>query len=343
MPVDAVGGIVSTEIRKVHAEMLNETTVPASVSALPSRQSAPPAHLRRSESGAHNPRRSRVRILADDARARHLRETVGLVVGGTFHVGVEGGLRGIATIAALTPRLSFSVAWEKSAQARLPLTVLVGLPRPQTAKKLLHDLASLGAARIVFFEAEKGDPGYLTSSLWKDGEWREHVLKGTEQACSTLVPEVSRVPSLAEAVARVDANAWKLALDPYEATGAPELSSPAKSAVLADRPGARLRRKRTRDAARRRLRVRAPRRPHPARRSRGARRRRAHARAAARMGEAPPGRRLITPPPCGRAPEAAGWPLPLPMTLRSFQPSGTGTSKPPGASRITRTCAPSSA
>ena len=173
---------------------------------------------------------------ADDARARHLRETVGLAVGGSFHVGVENGLRGIATITALAPKLTFSVVWEKTLQARLPLTVLVGLPRPQTAKKVLHDLASLGAARIIFFESAKGDPGYLTSSLWKDGEWREHVLKGTEQACSTLVPEVTRVGSLTEAVALVAADAWKIALDPYEATGAPEISAPAKAAVLAIGP-----------------------------------------------------------------------------------------------------------
>ena len=172
----------------------------------------------------------------EDSRARHLRDTVGLSVGGTFHVGVENGLRGIATIVALEPRLTFSVTWEKSPQLRLPLTVLVGLPRPQTAKKVLHDLASLGAARIIIFESEKGDPGYLTSSLWKDGEWREHVLKGTEQACSTLVPEVTRVASLAEAVALIDGAAWKLALDPYEATGAPELGAARPSAVLAIGP-----------------------------------------------------------------------------------------------------------
>ncbi len=172
----------------------------------------------------------------DDARALHLRETVGLAVGGTLHVGVENGLRGIATITALSPQLTFAVAWEKSPQARLPLTVLIGLPRPQTAKKVLHDLASLGAARLIFFESEKGDPGYLTSSLWKDGEWREHILKGTEQACSTLVPAVTRVASLAEALAGLDASAWKLALDPYEALSAPEISAPAKAAVLAIGP-----------------------------------------------------------------------------------------------------------
>jgi RsmE family RNA methyltransferase len=173
---------------------------------------------------------------SDDARARHLRETVGLAVGGSFHVGIENGMRGIATITALAPKLTFLVAWEKTPQARLPLTVLVGLPRPQTAKKVLHDLASLGAARIIFFESAKGDPGYLTSSLWKDGEWREHVLKGAEQACTTLVPEVTRVGSLAEALVGLDANAWKLALDPYEAAGAPELSTSAQAAVLAIGP-----------------------------------------------------------------------------------------------------------
>lgn len=175
-------------------------------------------------------------LTPDDPRARHLRETVGLAVGGTFHVGIENGLRGIATIVALAPRLTFAVVWEKTPQARLPLTVLVGLPRPQTAKKILHDLASLGAARILFFESAKGDPGYLTSSLWKDGEWREHVIKGTEQACSTLVPEVTRVGSLAAALTYVDVAAWKLALDPYEATGAPEIAAPAKAAVLAIGP-----------------------------------------------------------------------------------------------------------
>jgi RsmE family RNA methyltransferase len=173
---------------------------------------------------------------ADDARAHHLRATVGLAIGGTFHVGVENGLRGIATVTALAPQLTFTVAWEKSPQARLPLTVLIGLPRPQTAKKVLHDLASLGVAKIIFFESEKGDPGYLTSSLWKDGEWREHVIKGTEQACSALVPEVTRVGSLTEALIGLEANTWKLALDPYEATGAPEISSPAKAAVLAIGP-----------------------------------------------------------------------------------------------------------
>jgi RsmE family RNA methyltransferase len=162
-----------------------------------------------------------------DPRSTHLLGTVGLRVGQTFHVGIAGGLRGLATVTATSPALRFDVVWEKSVQPRLPLTVLIGLPRPQTAKKVLHDLASLGAARLIFFEADKGDPGYVSSSLWKDGEYLEHLRKGTEQACSTLVPEVVRVTSLAEALAPLPAEGWKVALDPYEATGALGESAPA--------------------------------------------------------------------------------------------------------------------
>ena len=174
---------------------------------------------------------------AEDPRTHHLLRTVGLRVGDNFHVGIANARRGIAKVLDTTPILKFSVHWEHHVQRTLPLTVLVGLPRPQTAKKVLHDLASLGAARLIFFEAEKGDPGYLASSLWKDGEWTEHVLRGTEQACSTLVPEVVRVDSLAEAIALTDRHAWRVALDPYEATGPIESAPPESfAAVLAIGP-----------------------------------------------------------------------------------------------------------
>jgi RsmE family RNA methyltransferase len=173
-----------------------------------------------------------------DVRTSHLLGTVGLRVGQTFHVGIAGGLRGLATVAATDPALRFSVVWEKSVQTRLPLTVLIGLPRPQTAKKVLHDLASLGADRLIFFEADKGDPGYLASSLWKGSEYLEHLRKGTEQACSTLVPTVDRMTSLAEALAQLPAEGWKVALDPYEATGALGESPPssAPASILAIGP-----------------------------------------------------------------------------------------------------------
>jgi len=172
-----------------------------------------------------------------DVRAVHLLGTVGLKVGDSFYVGIKNARRGLATIQAAQPRLMFRVQFEDVVQKRIPITVIVGLPRPQTAKKVLHDLASVGADKIIFFDTEKGDAGYATSSLWKDGEWIEHIIKGAEQACSALIPEVARCATLTTALANIETSSWKVALDPYEATHALGESAPtANSAVLAIGP-----------------------------------------------------------------------------------------------------------
>ena len=156
-------------------------------------------------------------IPLEDPRAVHLTQTVGLQPGKTFYVGIKNEFRGLATILEISQRLIFTVEWEKEKQALLPLELLVGLPRPQTAKKILYDAAGLGINKIIFFVSEKGDPGYLSSSLWKNNEWEDFVLRGTEQACSCQVPEVIHVSSIEEGVKLIYPNSWRVCLDPYTA------------------------------------------------------------------------------------------------------------------------------
>lgn len=154
-------------------------------------------------------------IPLEDPRAIHLTQTVGLQPGKTFFVGIKNEFRGLATIQKISPWIIFTVEWEKEKQARLPLELLVGLPRPQTAKKILYDAASLGLSKIIFFVSEKGDPGYLSSSLWKNNEWEDFLLRGAEQACSCLVPEVIHVSSMEEGVKLLHPQSWRVSLDPY--------------------------------------------------------------------------------------------------------------------------------
>jgi 16S rRNA (uracil1498-N3)-methyltransferase len=156
-------------------------------------------------------------IPIEDPRVIHLTQTVGLQAGKSFFVGIKNELRGLATIREISQRFIFTVEWEKEKQARLPLELLVGLPRPQTAKKILYDAASLGVHKIIFFVSEKGDPGYLSSSLWKNNEWEDFILRGTEQACSCQVPEVIHVPSMEEGIKLLNPKSWRVCLDPYTA------------------------------------------------------------------------------------------------------------------------------
>ncbi len=160
---------------------------------------------------------------AGDERARHLLKIVGVKAGSSFFVGVPNGPRGKATVADATDGLKFSVAWETRIQERLPLAFVIGLPRPQTAKKALFELTSLGVSAIHFFKSEKGDPAYATATLWRDGEWRDEVARGAEQAFSTRLPEVAVHDTLAHALnaaaASLPAGCARVAPDVYEAAG----------------------------------------------------------------------------------------------------------------------------
>ncbi len=173
---------------------------------------------------------------AGDARATHLLKVVGVKSGGAFFVGVANGLRGKATILDTNVGIRFSVAWETCVQDALPLAFVVGLPRPQTAKKVLFELTTLGVAGIHFFKSEKGDPAYATATLWRDEEWRDEVARGAEQAFTTLLPEVVVHTTPAAAISAAEASLpggyAKVAPDVYEAEG------PLGAPMFAGKPGA---------------------------------------------------------------------------------------------------------
>ena len=97
-----------------------------------------------------------------------------------------------------------------------PVTLVVGLPRPQTARDILRDATSLGVRAIHFVATEKSDPGYGQSTLWSSGEWRRHVLAGAEQAFHTRIPEVTFGTPLPAALPTLPVAATRMALDNYE-------------------------------------------------------------------------------------------------------------------------------
>lgn len=156
-----------------------------------------------------------------DRRAVHVLDVLRRKVGDTFDAGVINGPRGKATLVALdASALTLSFAAESSPSAVEPITLIVGLPRPQTARDILRDATTLGVSAIHFVRTEKGDINYAQSSLWSSGEWRRHAIAGAEQAFSTHVPEITHGLSLAQAIATLPAVATRLALDNYESPSA---------------------------------------------------------------------------------------------------------------------------
>lgn len=171
-----------------------------------------------------------------DPRAGHILDVLRRGPGESFDAGLINGPRGRGTLVAVeNGSLLITFVWGESPPSPSPLTLLIGLPRPQTARDILRDATSLGVAALHFVRTEKGEASYARSRLWQSGEWERHVIAGAEQAFCTWLPKVTHDHSLADALAGLPADTARLALDNYEAPLALSAYGPATrpAAVLA--------------------------------------------------------------------------------------------------------------
>jgi len=169
-----------------------------------------------------------------DPRARHLLDVLQRRVGDTFDAGLHNGPRGKGTLAAISAeRLELTFTWGDPPPRPDPVTLIIGLPRPQTARKILREATAVGVAAMHFVATDRGDPAYARSTLWTDGEWERHLVAGAEQAFCTHLPIVTHGSPLAVAVAALPVTACRLACDNYEAPQALSGGAPAAGVPVA--------------------------------------------------------------------------------------------------------------
>jgi len=153
-----------------------------------------------------------------DPRAKHILEVLRRREGDCVDVGLVNGPCGKATLTELgTDALTFTFNWVPPPAPLQATVLLIGLPRPQTARDILRDATTLGATALHFIATERADPNYASSTLWTSGEWRRHCLTGAAQGFDTRIPTVTWTHTLASALATLEP-ATRIALDNYEAS-----------------------------------------------------------------------------------------------------------------------------
>jgi len=153
-----------------------------------------------------------------DPRAVHIVEVLRRQVGDSCDVGLIDGPRGKAHLLEISPiALQLAFTWSLPPPPLDPIRLIVGLARPQTARKILQDAATMGVTEISFVRTERTEPSYAQSTLWSSGEWRRHLIAGAEQAFATQLPVVRWDQSLLEAISEKSPSR-RVALDNYEGT-----------------------------------------------------------------------------------------------------------------------------
>lgn len=124
-------------------------------------------------------------------RLRHVREVHRAEVGQSLRVGLLGGAMGQGQIVALeAEQLRVQFTLEQPPPAKLPLTLLLALPRPKMLRRTLQAVATLGVQRLVLLNSYRVEKSFWETPFLQPEAVRQELLLGLEQARDTVLPEV---------------------------------------------------------------------------------------------------------------------------------------------------------
>lgn len=124
-------------------------------------------------------------------RLKHVQDVHRAKLGDTLRVGLLGGLTGSADILSLSrEELVLAVRLDTPPPEKLPLTLLLSLPRPKMLKRILQTVSAMGVSRLVLMNSYRVEKSFWDSPWLEPEVVREQLVLGLEQARDTVVPEV---------------------------------------------------------------------------------------------------------------------------------------------------------
>lgn len=124
-------------------------------------------------------------------RLRHLHEVHRAEDGDTLRVGLLGGGMGQGRLLSLDEQqaeLSFNLT--SAPPAKLPLTLILALPRPKMLRRVLQTVAAMGVPRVVLVNSVRVEKSFWQTPFLTPEAIREQLILGLEQARDTVLPEV---------------------------------------------------------------------------------------------------------------------------------------------------------
>lgn len=134
-------------------------------------------------------RQSRYELPSGDERLEHARNVLRVKEGDSLDIGVVNGPVGKGIVDQVEQgKITMDCEWGLEPPPLPPVTLAIALSRPQTMRKVLFEATTLGVSRILVFPAERSDPAYAQSRLWRTGQWREYLVRAAAQAFDTRIP-----------------------------------------------------------------------------------------------------------------------------------------------------------
>jgi len=130
-------------------------------------------------------------VVLRDRRLTHMQEVHRVAVGDSLRVGRIGGLMGSAEVLRLDANeAELRVSLDRPPPAKLPLTLVLALPRPKMLRRVFQTVATLGVPKVVLVNSYRVEKSFWQTPFLEPGAIREQLILGLEQTRDTVLPEV---------------------------------------------------------------------------------------------------------------------------------------------------------
>jgi RsmE family RNA methyltransferase len=131
------------------------------------------------------------RVVLRDRRFKHMQDVHRSVIGDTLRVGRIGGLMGSAEVLRLEAQeAELSVSFDTPPPGKLPLTLLLALPRPKMLRRVFQTVATMGVPKIVLLNSYRVEKSFWQTPFLDADAIREQLILGLEQGRDSVLPEI---------------------------------------------------------------------------------------------------------------------------------------------------------
>ncbi|MFZ3280751.1 16S rRNA (uracil(1498)-N(3))-methyltransferase [Pseudomonas sp.] len=131
------------------------------------------------------------RVVLRDRRLTHMQEVHRSEVGDSLRVGRINGLMGSAELLRLeADEAELRVSLDQQPPAKLPLTLVLALPRPKMLRRVFQTVATMGVSKVILVNSYRVEKSFWQTPFLEPAAIREQLILGLEQARDTVLPEI---------------------------------------------------------------------------------------------------------------------------------------------------------
>ena len=137
----------------------------------------------------HRQTQSDLWTISAKRQLEHLQQHVQIQVGDTLKVGVLEGQRYLTEIVEISEKaVRLKPLQEHTVPKKLPVTLIVALPRPKVLRRLIMDSVTLGVEKIILLHSYRVDKSYWQTPFLQ--QLNHYIELGLEQAGDTIAPKI---------------------------------------------------------------------------------------------------------------------------------------------------------